>query len=328
MLDEGLMSRALGRPAQDAAQSAIDEVMHLAQSASYQSAAQRAALLIETGCQDLRVFVAYGLGLFAERGPATAAASFDAISALLSATALTGNPSLPALRALDTTLRFAFRMMKAQLDFDERQNEAARQLWRQYLAPDSEGSVTRACSDLREAISALIETPLCTDELDAVVTRLDAYCARHARGEPPLRAGAARAPAEDVESSPEPGGRSSPALPREAASFARRASDAQADGGSLAISPALQHFMDKLEAFEHLVANGSLHKASVVADDIRNVIAAFDPIIYLPSLLAPHFRLLSHHVEELAPYWEQGATAGRQALEQLYRVDLDAFVDA
>ncbi len=65
-----------------------------------------------------------------------------------------------------------------------------------------------------------------------------------------------------------------------------------------------------------------------MAHDVRNVIAAFDPMIYLPELLAPHFRLLSGSVDELSPYWEQSSTPGWQALEQLYRVDLDAFVDA
>ena len=331
-LDEGLLTRVLARPAQDTPESAIDDLMHQAQSASYQLAAQRAAVLIEAGCQDVRAFVVYALGLFAERGPSTIPDSFDSIAALLSAQAPSLTSSSPALRIVDTCLRFGFRMLKAQLDFDERQNDAARRVWVQYLTPESPTAVARACAELRKSLHALVEAPLCEDELGAVIARLDAYCARNQPEPSSDRASTERRAADtDTEHAPPPESRPTPAIERETdaeLSFARRASDAHADAGSLTIAPALQHFMRKLEAFELLVASGSLGKAAIVAEDIRNVVAAFDPMIYLPNLLAPHFRLLTNHVEQLSPYWEQGPTAGRHALEQLYRVDLDAFVES
>ena len=96
----------------------------------------------------------------------------------------------------------------------------------------------------------------------------------------------------------------------------------------LAVSPALSQFMRKLEAFEELVQTENLAKAAVVAHDIRKIVADFDPMTYLPELLSPHFRLLTRNVEQLSPYWEQCDSPSWQALEQLYRVDIDGFIDA
>jgi hypothetical protein len=334
MFDEGLVTRALSRPEQDAPDSAIDEIMHLAQSANYRPAAQRAEELIDGGCRDVRAFVVYALGVFAERGPGAVPGLFDAISAVLSIPP-DAPPSSADLRTIDTALRFGFRMMKAQLDFDERQNEAARSVWVQYLPPGGVASVRRACAELREAIHAVVAAPICADEFAAVVTRLEAYCSRNTPDPKPLRLVSSGTPSRAPEpaSSPTDPATLAPAVlestpPPRALSFARRASDYEADAKSLVVSPALQHFIRKLEAFEQLIESGSLGKAAIVADDIRSVVAAFDPMVYLPNLLAPHFRLLSDHVEGLSPFWEQGATLSRQALEQLYRVDLDAFVEA
>lgn len=332
MFDEGLFARALTRPAHDASAAALDEIMHLAQSANYEPAAQRATELIEAGCKDVRAFIVYALGAFAEHGPGVVPALFDAIRAVLVRPASDSIPASSSSRTMDTALRFGFRIMKAQLDFDERQNEATRRVWARHLTADCAAAVLRACADLRKAIHEVVEAPLCELELGAVIARFEAYFSRNTpEAQPPPRvSGEPHERLEDVASPPlAPLSERTAAASRQALpSFARRVSDHEPETGSLAVSPALHHFIRKLEAFEQLVTNGSLGKAAIVADDIRNVIAAFDPMIYFPNLLAPHFRLLSHKIEDLSPYWEQGATPVRDALEQLYRVDLDAFVEA
>jgi hypothetical protein len=339
MFDERLLARALPRPAQDASSRALDEVMHLAQSAKYELAAERAAELLDAGCKDIRPFVVYALGVFAERGPAAVPALFGSITGVLSAQARDSAASSSGQRTTDTALRFGFRIMRAHLDFDERRPEAERQAWVERLVPDSAGAVQRACSELREAIHAIIAAPLCEGELGAVVARLETYCSRHApekraerpsaRGEVPVEPQATpMAPSETALAS-SPHDAPLPEARRAAQSFARRASDYEEDRApALAVSPALRQFILKLEAFERLISSGSFAKAAIVAHDVRNVIAAFDPMIYLPDLLAPHFRLLSGTADELSQYGEQSATPGWQALEQLYRVDLEAFVEA
>jgi hypothetical protein len=199
--------------------------------------------------------------------------------------------------------------------------------------------VLSACSELRQAIHNLIQAPLCDGELGAVIARLEAYCSRHTpeqgahlktREATPALTAVVEAAILDEPSSPvasEPAAshpKSSPPAP----SFARRASDYAQDTTTIQVSPALFQFMCKLQAFERLIEQGSPAKAAIVALDIRSVIAAFDPMVYLPGLLAPHFRLLSAHIADLSPHWEMNGTPAWMALEQLYRVDLEAFVEA
>jgi hypothetical protein len=337
MLDESLLARAFPRAAHDASARALDEIMHLAQSAKYEPAALRAAELLESGCKDVRAFVVYALGVFAERGPASVPPLFDSISNVLSASVSETPVPASTLRTTDTTLRFGFRILKAHLDFDERRPEAARKPWTQRFESGSSAAVLRACADLRKAIHSLIETPVCDAELGAVVERLEAFCARNDREKPDARAVAAlgepepepeREEPSPVESANVPPQLDAPEPPRPESSFARRASDFEVDASLLVVSPALAQFIRKLEVFEQLVTSGSLGKAAIVASDIRNVIAAFDPVVYLPSLLAPHFRLVSSSAEDLSQYSAQSGTPAWQALEQLYRVDIDAFVEA
>jgi hypothetical protein len=337
MLDEKLLTRSLERAANDASSRALDEIMHLAQSAKYEPAAVLAAELLDAGCKDVRAFLVYALGVFAERGPASVPALFEPISAVLSGKVAESAPSPSVLRTTDTALRFGFRILRAHLDFDDRRPEVARQAWSQHVKSTTGASVQRACAELRKAIHALIEAPACDAELGAVIARLEAYCARTSPDKPPVLPIASPPPAvseepvtplvepEPVDVTPEP---PLPALSEAAPGFARRASDFEVDPRSFSVSPALAQFVRKLEVFEYLVANASLAKAAIVAHDIRNVIANFDPMIYLPNLLAPHFRLLSGNADELAVHSAESSSPSWQALEQLYRVDLDAFVEA
>jgi len=328
MFDERLLERALARPAQQTAGAALDEVMHLAQSAEYRQAAERAGELLEGGCHDVRALVGYALGVFAERGPVSVPALFAALGALLSALASEGSTD-STLRAADTALRFCFRIIKAHLDFDERQSAAARQAWARHLQSSDAPKVLAACSELFAAIRASLTTAHCESELVNVTTRLEAYFARFpapvVRPTPPPQPESDESPGEPASPPEEP---SAPTASANEPAFARRASDRDSTGPFVEVSPALQQFMRKLQAFELLVESGALAKAAIVADDVRQIVANFDPRIYLPSLLVPHFRLLSSHADQLSVYLEQAATPSWQALEQLYRVDLDSFVEA
>lgn len=332
MFDERQLARALTRPAQDVSARALDEIMHLAQRAEYEPAAERALELLDAGCKDVRAFVVYALAIFAERGPASVPVLFDALAALLPPRAANG-ASVAASRAADVALRFGFRTMRAHLDFDDRRPEAARQSWARHLASDTASAVATACADLRQALLAAFEEPLCEAELGAVVARLEAYC-RRPQPEKPATSLASGAPrmASEPTSEPEPEPVSAvlaaPAPEPAQPTFARRASDQYPDFGALAVSPALHEFMRKLHAFELLLTSGNFAKAAIVASDVRAVIGAFDPVVYLPGLLAPHFRLLSQHADQLASQLEQSGSPGWQAFEQLYRVDLEAFLEA
>lgn len=91
-------------------------------------------------------------------------------------------------------------------------------------------------------------------------------------------------------------------------------------------SPALAELRDKLRGFELVLARGELDKAAIIARDVQTIIDSFDPITYLPSLFARHFKLLRRCVHELERHWNDDSAA-RRVLAQLYRADLDGFIN-
>jgi len=92
-------------------------------------------------------------------------------------------------------------------------------------------------------------------------------------------------------------------------------------------SPALAVLQAKLRGFQELVARGELAKAAVVASDIRQTLADFDPIEYFPSLFAGYFKVLHQIIDELAPYLERAGDPSWDALNSYYRADMRAFFE-
>ena len=72
---------------------------------------------------------------------------------------------------------------------------------------------------------------------------------------------------------------------------------------------------------------GDYARAAIVASDINRIVESFDPRVYLPRLFAGFYRRLAGGVGDLSPHWESAESFSWKALEQLYQVDLDAFLD-
>ena len=68
---------------------------------------------------------------------------------------------------------------------------------------------------------------------------------------------------------------------------------------SLAVAPPFVDLVRKLEAFESLIAQGKYQKAALVADDLTDAIARFDPRVYFPEVFASFGKCLSENIEIL-----------------------------
>jgi hypothetical protein len=104
--------------------------------------------------------------------------------------------------------------------------------------------------------------------------------------------------------------------------------DAARAGGKVTLR-ASNHFfelLEKLRAFETLIARNECGKAAIVAQDIQQTIANFDPRLFFPELFAGFFEGLASRADELAAFGAQLEAPSWSALTQLYRVDLEAFL--
>jgi hypothetical protein len=99
-------------------------------------------------------------------------------------------------------------------------------------------------------------------------------------------------------------------------------------GGKVSLR-ASNHFfelLEKLRAFETLIGRNECGKAAIVAQDIQQIIANFDPRLYFPELFAGFFEGMASRAEELAAFGAQLEAPSWNALAQLYKVDLEAFL--
>lgn len=118
-----------------------------------------------------------------------------------------------------------------------------------------------------------------------------------------------------------------PAAPARGAS-PRAARDGGLEGSvvQLRATARFAELCGKLQAFESLVKHGEFDKAAIVSSDIMNAIEQFDPRAYFPELFASFGALLSAHIQQIGPRWEDKGSLEWRALEQFYQVDLESFV--
>lgn len=95
------------------------------------------------------------------------------------------------------------------------------------------------------------------------------------------------------------------------------------------VSPALRLLLRRIEAFHRLVDQRRYRAAAIVLRDLLQTFRAFDPRVFLPSLVAPLFTALRPHEKALGPLLKEPQPApAEDALLSLYLCDLDLFVRA
>lgn len=94
----------------------------------------------------------------------------------------------------------------------------------------------------------------------------------------------------------------------------------------LLCSPLMKQFYEKLKAFEKLVENEDFSKAALISDDIRTILENFNATAFFPKLFSNYFALLAKHIDLFSEEWEQKESLKWAYLNQLYQIDLDAFL--
>jgi hypothetical protein len=305
----------------------------------YAEAAQGAAAVFQRRVYDVRLLPAFFVGAFLDGGVAGLSDTLRALLPVLGDELRAFGPTARKVELCDGALAALFRTVLQLLEYHDAQRDTVWTDW--VLASDEEqvDAIVNVCA----AVGDSARKALGGGAPDAI-SRLRAWIdvsfrgvvARHSMlpelAPPPSAPAPASKPAAPAATRkptrPPPPAPPPPSAPAPAAA----PDDAPAklapvpDKLEVAVSPALQLLLQKLQAFAILVDRGELQKAAVVARDLEKVLAAFDPKVYLPALLSPYFARLSAHVDDLAPYLDAPEGRAWQVLESFYQVDLDAFV--
>ncbi|RUO89522.1 hypothetical protein D7Y11_29865 [Corallococcus sp. AB018] len=297
----------------------------------YANAARAAEGLLRQGVRDVRVVGPYLFGHFFAEGMKALPVLFRSLNRTLTENWDFFGPMEKKLVFADTGLRWLLKMMGKHLEHHSRLKDAQ---WQAWTAPGNREPIEEALTlgDPLIAALAILQKPACMDAMRSLLGALRS----HAQGVPFLpppeepqseapEPELAAAPDDDEEEDDE-GEEEEEVRPVRRKKAARQ--EEQDSGPSVPMSPALALLVRKLSAFEALVEKEDYSKASVIAVDVLATVERFDPRVFLPQLFSGFFNGLAQHAEAIEPMLHNTETLSFRAMDQLYRVDLDAFLVA
>lgn len=91
-------------------------------------------------------------------------------------------------------------------------------------------------------------------------------------------------------------------------------------------SDRMEHLVEKMKLFERLIVKNDFLKAALVAKDIDEMIENFNPLDYFPHFFSNYFSQVARNVPSLAEYTQNANVQQMKYLENLYKTDLDLFI--
>ena len=98
------------------------------------------------------------------------------------------------------------------------------------------------------------------------------------------------------------------------------------DGEVVEGSAEWQTLLQRLRGFETLLENGDYMRAAVLAQDIQNAIATFDPVRYFPTLFSGYLAAFSEHMQPLETCLRESNSVQFKVLQKLFQVSPEQFL--
>lgn len=311
-------------PRGEAADSRLPQVRSLSNKGEYEQAARIAEAILAEGSGDVQALSRYLFGVFLAKGFVVLPRILGAFERACEAVFAGGDRKASAEAEL--SLGWLCRTARDRVEFHHAQKDAVWRRWVDASDPALCDAIAEACAQLAGTVGAASPG---SQSLESVASlgafargTLRSLVPRPPPPAPPLPP--EPPPVAAVEPEPEEPEIKEPEAPLPPARVERAVGRAASDEDD---APAMRLLRQKLAAFQELASRGDLARAAIVARDLERVIEHFDPRVYLPRLFAPFFRRLASSGEALTPFWEGEGSVGWRALEQLYQVDLEAFLE-
>ncbi|QSQ16450.1 type VI secretion system protein IglI family protein [Myxococcus landrumensis] len=302
----------------------VEAVTEAVAGGDYATAARSAEALLREGMHDTRLVGPYLFGSFQEQGLFAMPGLFRSLLQVLTVSRDAFGPVAKRDIFLESGLRWLLRSVIKHIAHHEKKQDAT---WKRWCEADNREPIEEALP-LAEPLLATLPGALPKNGCEEPFRNLAHWLRRHLETLPAPAPPAPVAPptAAPTAARPEPKPDEVPAAKPEAAPRATMTAAPTPSVPGVPVSAPLALLIRKLEAFDRLVQEGAMPKAGVVAADVMATVERFDPRVYLPSLFTRFFAGLTSHAHSLEPYLHESESLPMRALEQLYRVDLDAFL--
>ena len=306
------------------------DIAGLVQDGRYEEAAAKAEAILAEQIYDIRVIGYFLYGHFVEQGILSLGDIFLCLSDLLGDQLEALGPAKNREKHIQNILNWLMKQTIKTLQYAEENPNGIYGDWVAGVESDQVQEALDAIDKLRRILGPVLENaagPI-LEGLMKINTWLSAFqrlVYREPEPEPEeeqaaedFEVGPASEREEDLEQVPRP---------REVRQGRISAPMAGEETISVEKSYHLTLLLKKLEAFDQLVSAQKFASAAIVADDINAIIANFDPRIYFPNLFVSFARQFATNINNLTAYAEYKESAGWLALKELFKVDLDSFVE-
>jgi hypothetical protein len=285
------------------------DITSLVESGEYLEAATQAEGILEEGAYDIRITGFFFYGVFLEQGVGGLTAILQCLTKLFTENWDAVGPIKNREKHTQTSLNWFLRQLVKKLQYEEGKDSDVYQQWVAEVSSDEVQETLDASEELQSALGAALEDqaePL-LDGLSKVNEWLGTF-QRLVYREP------------ELEGEYEPEAEAEPA--EMLAPVGAPISDVAVSAEG---SYHLQLLLRKMEVFARLLEKEEFPKAAIVADDINQIIADFDPRIYFPKMFTRYSLLLALNIGQLNASEEYKGSLEWQTMQDLYKVDLDSF---
>lgn len=309
----------------------FSDIATLVQEAHYEEAATQAQAIIEEQIYDVRIIGYFLYGHFIENGVGAMTDVYQSLADLLRDNLDALGPAKKREKHTQTILNWLMKQLLKKMQYEENKKS---DVWDGWLAGVSSDDIDRALEAgdaLRRALGPVLED-LAGPVLDGLIKVKDwlttfqqlVYREPEPEPEPEPEEEEAAWEEEDPTETPEENDRSRGQLSGDMFAPISAGTD---DNVAVTGSYHLQQLIRKLQAFDRLITDRNFPLAAIVADDINGIIANFDPKLYFPAIFSKFSLQLAMHINELVTFDPYKSGVTWQALEELYKVDLNGFVN-
>lgn len=303
----------------------LDEIITLVQDGLYERAAQQSANILEEGNYDIRIVGYFLYGHFLEQGVGGLGKLFDWLAGMLGENFDAIGPIRNREKQTQTVLNWLLKQLDKKFRYEESKESGVYQGWIEDVSSEQVENALDAIDRLRRVLGPLLEDAAgpVLDSLTKVAEWLAAFQSLVFRS------------AEEFEESEENPELNETWEEQDSADEFRHLETGEdrakivfsEEGRQLDDSYPMQELKRKLKAFSLLITSGNHSGAAIVANDINTIIANFDPRLYFPQLFADFTKQYLQNIKELVVFDGYKGGVEWQAMQDLYNVDLEGFVN-
>lgn len=288
----------------------FQEIVALVENNDFAAVAPKAEALFQDNVFDIRIIAYFLQAVFQEQELAGLAKVFACINKTLRDNWAAVGPATKKEKHTQRSLRWLIDKLYQGLQYHQVQNDASWQKWLQQVPAEEVDNIRNQIKEFQQTAGAIANDEGSVEVLNKFNEWLNDF----------YKLVKVEAPKEPE---PEP----EPAAQQQGQTDQQQNATTAPGMPTVSGSYQLTLLIKKLETFQALAQRGDFLKASVVADDINTIMASFDPRQYFPQLFAPFLGTMAVSLSQLEPFLLAKETPSWAALAQLYRTDIDTFMN-